>query len=96
MYSQITYTIGNITKTPYFGITVLAGYMFVLPTFGKYDLKNIVNHFAEKAFDYFGVLSKPQPFPGVSSTYGVGIFCVLFFLCLSCNYFITKKRTAFV
>ncbi|MDQ0175963.1 hypothetical protein [Bacillus chungangensis] len=95
IFMTIGYTLGIMFKNIYIGFILIAIYMFFLPSFVVFDLKNSLHYLGNRIYDFYGVLSIESGKDG--TTLITSVCVVLFTLIVSfvINIIITEKRSSF-
>lgn len=94
IFAEIGYSIGILLKNMSVGIIAIALYVFVLPNFGKFDLKNSIYYFQRYVFDLYGVISVQLPVKTSSLLAGLIILSIVTMLIII-NMITLVKRSSF-
>lgn len=94
VFSEIGYTLGFLFKNVVAGFIAITIYTYILPIFGKYNLKNVWYFCGKKCFDYYGSVRIIEPSKINWGTCAIIITCIVS-SCMLLNFFLAKKRSSY-
>lgn len=95
IFAIIGFTFGTVFKNVFVGLISIIVYLFMLPNLGTYDLKNSIYYFANRVFDFYGVIIVEAPKEDTTFLLAILVFLFVFILSFITNVIVIKKRSSF-
>lgn len=95
LYASVGFCIGTITKSSFITVAIFTIYLYIIPTFSKYDINNCCKGIMKKIFNCYGIVNI-SVYKSINFYIALTIISGVIIFANFISYLIIKKRSAYI